>query len=73
MPTPRPGPTQPPHCPSCLTAAGGVQGTGHEVEAFHRGLLGGEVPAGADRAPVAGIDGFDRIRGADDAADLHLT
>ena len=55
MPTPRPRPTQPAHGPSCLAGPGGVQASGDEVEAFHCGLLGREVPAGPDRPPVTGV------------------
>ena len=45
----------PPHCRSCLNAAGGVQGSGHQVKTLQRGLLGREVPAGPNRPPVAGM------------------
>lgn len=62
----------PPHGPSCLAPAGRVQGPGDEVEALQGGLFGREVPAGADGAPVAGVDGLDRVRRADDPADLHV-
>lgn len=61
-----------PHCPSCLTAAGGVQGAGHQVEAHHRGLFGWEVPAGPNSPRVASIQGFHRVRRADDAVDLDV-
>jgi len=35
-------------------------------------LFGREVAAGADRAPVAGVDRLDGVRGADDPPDLHV-
>ena len=35
-------------------------------------MFGREVPARADRAPVAGIDRLNRNRAADDPADLHV-
>ena len=56
----------PPHGPSCLAFPGRVQGPGDQVEALDRGLLGREVPAGLDRAPVAGVQGLDRVSGTDD-------
>ncbi len=59
MPTPRPGPTQPPHRPSCPAGTGRVQRPGHQIEAFQGGLLRGEVPSGLDRAAVAGIERLD--------------
>ena len=51
----------PPHGPSCLTLAGGVQRSGDQVQAFQRGLLVREVPAGPDRPAVAGVEGLDRV------------
>jgi hypothetical protein len=72
MPTLRPRPTQPPHRPSCLALAGRVQGSGDQVEAFHGGLVGGEVAAGPDGAAVAGVDRLDRVGGADDLADFDV-
>lgn len=59
------GPADPP-------APGGVQGHRGQVQALEGGLLGGEVPAGVDRAVVAGVQGLDRVRGADDGADLAV-
>lgn len=43
----------PSHGPSCPSAAGGVEGSGDEVEALQRGLFGREVSAGLDRPAVA--------------------
>jgi hypothetical protein len=60
----------PSHGPSCPPDTGGVQRPGHQVEAFQRGQLAGEVAAGFDRAPVPGVERLDRVGGAQDAADL---
>ena len=44
---------------------------GH-VDALQRGLLVREVAAGLDRPPDPGVDGLDRVGGADDPADLGV-
>jgi hypothetical protein len=36
------------------------------------GLLGGEVAAGVHGPPEAGVDGLDRVRGADDRPDFPV-
>jgi membrane-associated phospholipid phosphatase len=43
--------------------------SGHALNSL---VLASEVPARPDRPPVAGVDGFDRIRRADHPADLHV-
>jgi hypothetical protein len=64
MPTPRPGPTQPPHRPSCSANAGWVQRSGHQIEALQGGLLGGSVESGLSSSYwSAVVDGNDRQRG----------
>jgi hypothetical protein len=61
-----------PSCgPSCPALAG-VQCPGGEVEAFQGRLLGGEMSSGPDRAPVAGVNGFDGIGAADDPPDFDV-
>src|SRR3954454_648226 len=62
----------PAHCPSCLTGALGVQGSGDQVEHLHRGLLVGEVAAGPYGATVAGVEALDRVRAAEDLSDLDV-
>ncbi len=46
-----------------------VQGRDRHVDALQGGGLVLEVPAGLDRPPDPRVPGFDRISGADDAAD----
>ena len=58
--------------PSCLGGPGGVKGSGHEVEALEGGLVGREVTSGADGPAEAGVQALDRVRGADDPADLDV-
>jgi hypothetical protein len=56
MPTPRPGPTQPPCDPSCLTFSGRVQRSSDEVQTFECGQLARlEVAARFHRAPVGAL------------------
>jgi hypothetical protein len=62
----------PPHGPPGLALAGGVEGSGDQVEAFERRLLGGEMAAGLDRPPVPGVQRLDGVGGADDLADLQV-
>jgi len=42
-----------------------------EVQAFHGGLLGGEVAADANGATEAGVQALDCVRRVDDLADLR--
>src|SRR3982074_3216694 len=56
--------------PACAALAGRVQAHDREVDALECCLLVREVSAGADRAPAAGVDALDGIRGADDRADI---
>ena len=58
--------------PSCPSSPGGVKRTRHEIQTFQGGLLIGEVPTGSDRAPVAGVEGLDRVGRVDHLADLHV-
>lgn len=56
----------------CLLAPGGVKGPGEEVGAFDRGSLGGRMAFGSDCSVVAGVEGLDRVRGANHFTDLVL-
>ena len=58
--------------PACPTPACRVKRAGHEVEALQRRSVVREVPAGADRAPVAGVERLDRVGQAQYAADLDV-
>jgi RNA-directed DNA polymerase len=71
-PEPRCGPTQPPRGPSCPALLCGVKGPGHEVEAFQRRGIVREMAPCPHGAPVAGVEGFDRVGRADHAADLGV-
>ena len=62
----------PPHGPSFLTGALGVQASGDQVERFHRGLLVREMATGANGTPVTGVQALDRVRAAKDLADLDV-
>ena len=62
----------PAHRPPGAACPGRVQAAGHKIQALQCGLLAGEVAAGPDRAPVAGVQGFDRIRGADHLPDFGV-
>jgi hypothetical protein len=62
----------PSHRPPCPAGPGRVKGPGHQIQALQGGLLGRKVPPGLDRPPVTGIKGLDRIRRADDLADLDV-
>src|SRR5450631_1951876 len=62
----------PPYGPPCLTGTFRAQGPGDQVQALHRGLLGGEVSAGLDRPAVSGVQALDGVRRADDLADLDV-
>jgi hypothetical protein len=52
----------PAHCPAGPSAAGGVKGSGDQVEALQRGLVGREVPGCPNRSAVAGVERLDRVR-----------
>jgi hypothetical protein len=62
----------PSHCPACSASSCGVEGSGDEVEAFQGGRVVGEVPSRPDSASIAGVQGLDRVRGADHAPDLDI-
>ena len=62
----------PPVHPSFLGGAGRVKGTRHEVQTLQRGLIGREVTTGPHSPPETGVQRLDRVRGADDAADLDV-
>src|SRR3954464_11236131 len=62
----------PPHRPSCLAGAFGVQAAGDEVQRLDGGLLGGKVSAYADGATVARVQGLNGIGGEQDPSDLHV-
>src|SRR5919197_1455859 len=47
--------------PALSAAAGGVEADHGEVEVLQRGLLGGEVAAGLDRAAEPGVERLDRV------------
>src|SRR5581483_11295351 len=53
-------------------ASGRVEGPGDQVQALQRGLLRGEVPAGAHRPAVPGVERLDGVGTTDDPADLHV-
>jgi hypothetical protein len=58
--------------PALSACPGGVKTHNGKVDAFERGLLGGEVPAGIDRSPDAGVDALNGVGRADDRADLPV-
>jgi hypothetical protein len=58
--------------PAFLSLAGGVQAHDREVDARECGGLGGDVPAGVDRAPDPGVDALDRVGGTNNRADLLI-
>jgi len=58
--------------PSCPAFTGRVQRAGGQVEALHGGLLVGEVAADPHGPPVACIQRLNRIRAANDLADLDV-
>ena len=62
----------PPCDPSYLPLAGGVQRADGQVHALERGLLVGEVAAGADGALESRVERFDGVGRADHAPDLHV-
>src|SRR4029453_10409554 len=56
--------------PPPAAPAGRVQAHHRQVQALERGLLGREMPAGADRAAEPGVERLGGVGGGDDAADL---
>src|SRR3954454_9389435 len=62
----------PPRHPACLTGALRVESSGDQVQAFQCGLLGGEVSADGDRAPVPGVQRLDRVGAEQDPANLDV-
>lgn len=52
--------------------AGRVQGHHRETDALQRGLIVREVPAGLDGLANLGVARLDRVRGANDPADLPI-
>ena len=61
-----------PDHPACPAPAGGVKGVGHQVQAFQRGLLVGEVPAGLHGPVVPRVDGLGGVGCADHLPDLQV-
>ena len=62
----------PARAPSYPSLAGGVQRADGQVHALERGLLVGEVAAGADGALESRVERFDGVGRADHAPDLHV-
>jgi hypothetical protein len=60
------------HRLACSASAGGVEGSGHEVEALQGGVVVWEVSSGSDCASVVGVDRLDRVGATDHASDLHV-
>jgi transposase InsO family protein len=58
--------------PPPAAAPGRVQADDGQVQALEGGLLGREVPAGADRAAEAGVEALDRVGRGDHGADLGV-
>src|SRR5690606_11805090 len=62
----------PPRRPACPAPTRRVKRAGHEIETLQRCSIVGEVSTGSDRAAVARVEGLDRVRRADDPADLDV-
>ena len=60
------------HAPAALSGALGVQRSRGQVGRFQRGLLVREVTAGANGTAETSIQAFDRVRSAQDLADLDV-
>src|SRR4051812_43270972 len=58
--------------PAGSSLAGGVEAGDGKVQHFQRGLLGGEMAAGVDRAAEPGVQALNRVGAADDPADLYV-